>query len=278
RSVTFVLARIVGDGLKLYAIRRSGVLPSSSIFINIARLIVFIVGFLVLLQTFGVSITPMLTALGVGGLAIALALQDTLANLFAGLQLLAAKKVRLGDFIRLDSGDEGEVIDINWRNTSLRQLPNNIVIVPNSRLATAIITNFHMPQTEMAVVFQMGVAYDTDLEHVERVTIEVATETMREVPGAIRTFEPFVRYHTFGDSSINFSVILRCQSYTEQYLLKHEFVKRLHKRYRDEGIEIPFPQRTLHFADPAAEETVRPRGKAQRSASKRPAAKRGSRR
>lgn len=273
-SFTFVIARIVGDALKLYALRRSGVLPASSIFINIARLIVYLVGFLVLLQTFGVSITPLLTALGVGGLAIALALQDTLANLFAGLQLLAAKKVRLGDFIRLDSGEEGEVIDINWRNTSLRQLPNNIVIVPNSRLAGAIITNFHMPQSEMSVVFQMGVAYDTDLEQAERVTIEVATETLRSVPGAVRSFEPFIRYHTFGDSSIDFSIILRCDSYTDQFILKHEFIKRLHKRYREEGIEIPFPQRTLHFADEAAE-AVRENG---RQPAKRSPSKRSSRR
>lgn len=251
-SATWVLARIIGDSMKLYALRSSGVLPGSSIFINIARLLVFLVGILVLLQTFGISITPLLTALGVGGLAIALALQDTLSNLFAGLQLLAAKKVRLGDFVKLDSGDEGEVIDINWRNTALRQLPNNIVIVPNARMASAIITNFNMPQPEMAVIVQVGVAYDSDLERVEVVTTDVAKETLTTVPGGVAGFEPFIRYHTFNDFSIDFSVILRGSAFVDQYLLKHEFLKRLHARYAKEGIEIPFPIRTVRFdeADP----------------------------
>ena len=91
----------------------------------------------------------------------------------------------------------------------------------------------------------VGVDYDSDLEHVERVTCDVARDVMRTVPGAVAQFEPFIRYHTFGESSIDFTVILRASEFVDQYLVKHEFVKRLHQRYRQEGITIPFPIRTL---------------------------------
>ncbi len=254
---TVIVARLGARMIRAAALGRPGVAQSSSIFVNITRLVVYVVGFLVLLQTVGVSIAPLLTALGVGGLAVALALQDTLSNLFAGIHILASKKVQPGDFIRLDSGEEGYVVDINWRNTWIRQLPNNMVLVPNARLASAIVTNFYRPETELAVLVQVGVSYDSDLAKVERVTIEVAAEVMREVDGAVPGFEPFIRYHTFGDSSIDFSVILRGREFTDQYLITHEFVKRLHERYRAEGIEIPFPIRTVHLrAGDAAEEPM----------------------
>ncbi len=133
-SATVVAARI-GAGLAgLYSRRAVGADRSISIFTYIAKLIIYIIGFLVILQSFGVSITPILTALGVGGLAVALALQDTLGNLFAGLGIIAVRKVRVGEFVRLDSGQEGYIADISWRYTEIRQLANNMILVPNSKL------------------------------------------------------------------------------------------------------------------------------------------------
>ena len=98
----------------------------------------------------------------------------------------------------------------------------------------------------MAVLVDVGVSYGSDLEEVERATVEVAREVMDEVQGGVPGFAPFIRYHTFGDFSITFTVILRAKEFVDQYLIKHEFVKRLHRRYRDEGIEIPFPIRTVY--------------------------------
>jgi len=246
-SVTIVAAKMAVSFVRLYTDRRRDIFPSTSIFHNLTKALVFVIGLLIVLQSLGVSITPILTALGVGGLAVALALQDTLSNLFSGLHIIAARQVRPGDYVKLDSGEEGYLSDITWRNTTIRALPNNRIIVPNSKLASTIITNYHLPDKEMAVLVQVGVSYDSDLEKVERVTIEVGKEVMREVPGAVPGFEPFIRYHTFADFSINFTVILRAREFVDQYLVKHEFVKRLHKRYRDEGIEIPFPIRTIHM-------------------------------
>lgn len=245
-SVTWVAARLAA-ALVQTAGGTDAVLPSARILRNIAQASVLLVGVLVTLSTVGISVTPLLTALGVGGLAVGLALQDTLANLFAGFHLLVSRQVRPGDFVRLGSGQEGYVEDITWRYTTIRQLPNDLVIVPNGQLASAVTVNFSLPDASQAVLVEVGVGYDSNLDDVERVTVEVAKEVLREVAGAAADFVPFIRFHTFGDSAIAFTVILRAQHYTDQYLLTHEFVKRLHRRYRFEGISIPYPQRTVHL-------------------------------
>ena len=248
-SVTLVLAKIAVGFVDSYTRRVKGVSPLTSIFTNLTNIVVFVVGILIILQTLGVAITPMLTALGVGGLAVALALQDTLSNLFSGLHIIASRQVRPGDYVELDSGERGYVTDIAWRNTTIRALPNNMIIVPNSKMASAIITNYCEPEKEMSVLIQVGVSYNSDLEQVENITIDVAKEVMGGIQGGIPEFEPFIRYHTFGDSSIDFTVILRTREFVNQYIIKHEFIKRLHERYKKEGVEIPFPIRTVYMRE-----------------------------
>ncbi|MEV6957704.1 mechanosensitive ion channel family protein [Streptomyces sp. NPDC051207] len=242
---TVSVARVVAGLVRSVAQSRSGVAASATIFVNITRVLVMAIGFLVVLQTLGISIAPLLTALGVGGLAVALALQDTLANLFAGLHILASKTVQPGDYIRLSSGEEGYVEDINWRQTTVRNLSNNLVVVPNGELAKTNMTNFMRPEQQLTIMVQVGVGYDSDLEHVERVTTEVVTEVMTEISGAVPDHEPAVRFHTFGDSRIGFTVILGVGEFSDQYRVKHEFIKRLHRRYRAEGIRIPAPTRNV---------------------------------
>ncbi|MET9390204.1 mechanosensitive ion channel family protein [Streptomyces sp. NPDC006624] len=242
---TVSAARVVAGLVRTVTQSRSGVAGSATIFVNITRILVLAIGFLVVLQTLGISIAPLLTALGVGGLAVALALQDTLANLFAGIHILASKTVQPGDYIKLSSGEEGYVEDINWRQTTIRNLSNNLVVLPNGQLAQANMTNFMRPEEQLTILVQVGVAYDSDLEHVERVTNEVIAETMTEVEGAVPDHEPIIRFHTFGDSRIGFTVILGVGEFSDQYRIKHEFIKRLHRRYRAEGIRIPAPARTV---------------------------------
>ena len=251
-AVTLAAARLAGGIVGSIALARSGISQSVTIFANITRTIVFVVGTLVLLQSLGVSITPLLTALGVGGLAVALALQDTLANLFAGVHILASKTIVPGDFIRLSTGEEGHVVDINWRKTTVRTMSDNLVIVPNAKFAAAILTNYHQPEQDMGLLLQAKVGYDSDLEHVERVVIEVGKEVMTEVEGGVPDYDPLVRFHTFGECSIDFTVILRTRDFTDQFVVKHEFVKRLHTRFRAEGISIPLPTRHLVFPDSPA--------------------------
>lgn len=240
-AATVATMRVVAGLVQSVAMSRSGMANSATIFANIARITVLAVGVLVLLQTLGISIAPLLTALGVGGLAVALALQDTLANLFAGVHILASRKVKLGDYIQLSTGEEGYVTDINWRNTVVHQLPDNDLIVPNAQLANATVTNTHRPTRQLSVPVQVEVGYDSDLGRVEEVTVDVGREVMREVAGGVPDHEPTVRFHTFGEHGIGFSVSLRADEFADQYLVKHEFIKRLHRRYRDEGITIPVP-------------------------------------
>ncbi len=245
-TAVLVLARITSGMVRIQGRRTS--IPSISLFANLTKITVFVLGILVILQTLGISITPILTALGVGGLAVALALQGTLSDLFAGLQIIASKQIRIGDYVQLDSGQEGYVTDITWKNTTIRGLPNNMIIIPNSKLASTILTNFNQPVREMSVLVQVGVHYDSDLEKVEGVTIEVAKQVMNEVEGGVSGFEPFIRYHTFDQSSINFTVILRSKEFVNKYIVKHEFIKRLKKRFNKENIVIPFPITTVQMS------------------------------
>lgn len=246
-SVSWVASRLGVAIVSSHATQALGALPSVALLTNVVRITILLLGGFIALETLGISITPLLTALGVGGLAVGLALQDTLANLFAGVHILVSHQIRPGDFVRLSTGEEGFVQDITWRYTTIRQLPNNMTIVPNSKLASSVTANFTLPDAEQAVLVEVGVAYDSDVARVERVTVEVGREVMTEVEGGVPGFTPFIRLHTLGDSSIQFTVILRGRDYVSQYLIKHEFIKRLLERYRAEGIEIPFPVRTVRL-------------------------------
>jgi small-conductance mechanosensitive channel len=237
-SVTWVLARLSGAAAeRALAGQRTG-LPRASLVSNIARLIVVAMGVMIALQTLGIAITPFITALGVGALAVGLALQDTLANFFAGIHILTSRQIRTGDVVRLPSGDEGYVRDVTWRYTTIHQLNDNILIVPNSVLAGATITNYSRPSLELNVSIPLRVASDSDLAHVEQVTLDVAREVTREAAGAVRTFEPYVRYVAFADAGIDLTLVLRAREYRDQQLVRHELIRRLLERFRADGIDV----------------------------------------
>jgi len=238
-SITVVCAGLVGQLVFLYGSRLRPTMPVTSLTEHVAKIFVIMLGSLMILNGLGISITPLLTALGVGGLAVALALQDTLSNLFSGFYLTMARYVRVGDYVKLESEQEGYIEDIGWRATRIHMLSNSTILVPNQKLGQAIVTNYHLPSRELAVLVEVRVDFTSDLAAIERVTTEVAREVMRTVPGSILEFEPFIRYHTFGDLGIHFTVILRAKEFVDQYLIKHEFIKRLQARYQQEGILIP---------------------------------------
>jgi small-conductance mechanosensitive channel len=202
---------------------------------------VFILLVLLVLGQLGYKITPLLTSLGIAGVAVALALQDTLGNLFAGFYILFDRPLKVGDYVQLDTGDEGFVEEIGWRNTKIRPWANNIIVIPNAKLAQSVIVNHHLPQQVQKVYIPCGVDYNSDLEHVERVCIEVGKEVMARIEGTDETWEPVVRFKEFADSNINFLLVLQIKEFGVQYLLSHECVKALHKRFREEGIEISWP-------------------------------------
>lgn len=245
-SLVLVAMRVTGAFVRGASDRSGGAIPSPTLVANLAQILVAILGSVLILQNQGIQITPILTALGIGGLAVALALQDTLGNLFAGVQIILGRQFRARDYVRLETGEMGMVTDVKARSTTVRTFPDgNQVIVPNSRLATSVVKNFSLPEQRLWISIGVGVSYGSDLEGVERVTLSVAREASEAVEGRPPEEEPVFRYEGFGDSSIDFQVRIRCREFTEQFLVRHEFIKRLHRRYAAEGITIPFPIRTL---------------------------------
>ena len=203
---------------------------------------------MLVLDNLGISLTAVWTTLGVGSVAVALALQDTLSNFFSGVYLRLDRPVRVGDYVKLDSGDEGFVVALGWRSTRIKTLPNNVVVVPNAKLASAIVTNYSLPEPAMSLLVSVGTSYDSDPEQVERILIEEAKAAAQNTPGLMADPEPFVRFIPgFGDSSLNFTLICRVATFVDQYLAQHEIRKRIFARFRQEGISIPFPQRDVHL-------------------------------
>jgi small-conductance mechanosensitive channel len=249
-SVTAAAANLAGKMFRHYIQKSNLPLPTTGLAYGILKSVIYIIGLLIIMGVFGISVAPLLTALGVGGLAVALALQDTLANLFAGIHILVEKSIRVGDFIKLESGQEGYVEDITWRTTRVRMLPNNMVVIPNNKLSQSIVTNYYLPEHRMAVLIPIGVSYSSDPEHVERVLVEEAKKAVGEVPGLLGDPEPFVRFIPgFGDSSLDFTLICQVREFVDQYLVQHELRKRIFRRFGSEGIDIPFPHRTVYLRE-----------------------------
>lgn len=246
-SVVVLLDNLSKTTIQKYTPTSPLLKTSGSLLKGTLRTIIFCIGILIILSTMGVSITPIIASLGIGSLAIALALQPTLENFFSGIQLVADKPIRVGDYIELDSGEQGFVEKIGWRSTWIKMLPNNIVIMPNSMMAQSKLINYYYPEKQLSVPVDVGVHYDSDLEHVERVTLEVAKVILREHKWGVDDYETFVVFHTFDSSSINFTVMLRAQEYFNRFFIKSAFIKALHKRYSEEGIVIPYPIRAVNL-------------------------------
>jgi small-conductance mechanosensitive channel len=249
-TITIGLAN-VSDRLLAYFLKRAE-LPISvtSLLLAVVKAVVYIIGVLIMLNFLGISIAPIITALGVGGLAMALALQDTLSNLFAGVHIMAEQTIRVGDFIRLETGQEGYVEDISWRTTRVRMLPNNMVIVPNNKLSQSVLTNYHLPAREMVLQVPVSVSYASDPDVVERVLLEEAQQAAAEVPGLLADPAPLVRlFPGFGESSLNFSLLCRIREIGDQNPVLAALNLRILKRFRKEGIEFPYPTRTVYIKD-----------------------------
>ena len=237
--ITFVTARLLTGLLRAYMHRGEDTRSSISLFNTIIYILVYCLGGLVILQAMGISITPIITALGIGGLAVALALQDTLSNLFAGIQITLIRNTKPGDYVSLSTGEEGTVRDITWRNTMLLTQSNNIIIIPNSKLASTIVTNYSLPEDSLSVSLTFGISYDSDLEKVERVTIEVTNALLKEFE--ITNGDPTFRYKEFAVNAITCNISFTVQQLMRQYVIRHTLIKRLYKRFKEEGIIIPFP-------------------------------------
>lgn len=208
-------------------------------------ILVFAAGFLVVLDTLGLAISPLLAGLGIGGLAVALALQPLLGNVFASSYMLSDSSIRIGDYIEMRDGPTGMVDDIGWRATRIRSFDNNIVIVPNSALADALVTNFTLTSLEASAGVELGVSYDEDLSQVETICREVLTTLRDEWPTSVKVSDPVVSFTGFGDSRIGVLLKLQSQTWSDSFGLRHEMIKRIHARFTVEGITMNYPTRRV---------------------------------
>lgn len=241
-SITYVSANIASGLIQLAAGGHLG-MASTSIFRVLAKMGVWSLGIAVMLRQVGIPIGPIIAALSVGGLAVALALQDTLANLFAGIHIIMSRQVKIGDLIKLETGTEGVVEDINWRNTTVRAPANNLVVIPNSKLSTSIVTNNALPEPETILIIPLVVGFNNDLKEVERIALNVARDVLTNVVGGVADSIPFVRFTSLVGNP-RFTVTLRAKDYQAQFVLRHEYIKRIHQQFCNEEIDYSEQKRT----------------------------------
>ncbi len=212
---------------------------------RVTPIVVYSLGILMALDLVGISITPLVAGLGLGGLAVALALQPTLSNFFSGTYLITEGDLNEGDFVELDGGPAGFVVDVGWRSTKVRDRFNNLIMIPNSKMIDSIMTNYYSQTKLMTVIVACGVSYESDLKRVEEVVLEVANGVREDVEEAVDDFEPMIRFTDFGESNIDFVAVLQADDRAASFVVRHELIKRLHDRFNTEGIEINYPVRRV---------------------------------
>lgn len=245
-SMTYSLVGGFKDYLSLYGQKTGTSTAGTTLIRYIGSFLFWGAGIAVILSFFDISLLPALTALGVGGLAVALAFQDTLANLFAGIHITLSQQMRLEDFVEVSGGEKGFINDIGWRTTTLRTLQNNLVIIPNKKMAESTVINYNLPEHQVAVEIKLSVAYDTDPYWLEEVIIDEVTQSVGEIDGLVET-PPSVRFSEFGDSALEIKVYPSVDRIELTFAARHELMKRLNRRLREEGVVIPYPIRTLHI-------------------------------
>ncbi|MCS6954735.1 MAG: mechanosensitive ion channel family protein, partial [Candidatus Calescibacterium sp.] len=248
-SIFIFVSAVIVQIIRYYVSKSDVPLPNVEIFYNLIRILIGLVGVITALWYLGVPMAPILTTLGVGGLAVSLALQGILSNFFSGMNILFSRVFSKGDYIKVDNQFEGIVEDITWFSTKLVMRNNNRIIIPNSKIVNSILINYKHPSPPMRILVPLSVSYFSDLEKTEKVTLEVAEYVQRNVEGANPDFKPVVRFNSFSDYSINFNVILEVLDNDCQFLVVHEFIKLIKKEYEKQGIEIPFPVRTVYLKE-----------------------------
>jgi small-conductance mechanosensitive channel len=247
-SMSIAAANVVGSVYSAQMQKLDIPISSTGLVGGVLKSAVIVIGMLIILGILGISVAPLITALGVGGLAVALALQDTLANLFAGFHLLIEKSIRVGDFIRLESGHEGYVDDITWRTSRIKTLSNNTVMIPNKKLAQSEVVNYSLPQPEIGISVAVRVGYGADLDRVEGVLMEEAQKAVLELPGLVEGQKPSVGLNP-GESWVEVSLNFTVKRFVDQYAVRDAVHRRVFKRFAQEGIEIPFTARSVYVKE-----------------------------
>lgn len=246
---TLLASRLAVSTIQIYSVKSESTVSLSSLFEYLTKVIIFSTGFLIIIQSIGVEITALITAFGVGSLSIGLAFQNTLSNLISGVNIILARKIRVGDYIRIRQGEEGYVIDVELRYTVVKDIYNNITVIPNSQVVNGSFKNYSLEDTSMLLPIEIAISYDSDLEKVEQTTLAVAKNVLETIKGGNKEYEPFMRYQKFDHFAIKFTIYLKINEYFDRLIITHEFMKKLYQTYQQENIKIAYPI-TNNFLSP----------------------------
>lgn len=239
-SMTIVAANLSAHLFKGIVKGSDGGQIRSGLAVGMVRGAVMAIGAMVIFSILGISITPILTALGVGGLAVALALKDTLENLFAGIYLITDRTIRVGDVVKLESGQDGVVDDIGWRTIRIRTFNNTTIILPNIKLAQSLVTNFCIPNQKFGTSFTFMVGPDNDPDKVESIVSEILKKGSEDIVGIVGHPNPTVRFIAgILPGALEFTVAYHVEEYTDLSFTQHELKKRMFRAFRDQAVSLP---------------------------------------
>ncbi len=204
--------------------------------------VLFTIGLLIILYKFEVDVSGIVLSLGIGSLAVALAAQETLSNMIAGFVILVDRPFRIGDRIRIPSGEIGDVVEIGMRSTKLLDFDHNLIILPNAELVKTRIQNLTYPNTISRIVVDVGVAYSSDIDKAKSILLSVAGEHKL----VSKEFEPQVFVTNFSASSIEMRLVARTSDFRDVYQIQSDLRQTINREFKKSGIEIPFPQMVIH--------------------------------
>jgi len=202
------------------------------------RGVIIAFGLLMFLASVGISIGPLLASLGITSLAIALALQETVKNVISGFFLIADKPLEIGDYVRLQSGQEGRLFELGWRSSKFRMLSSEVVVVPNSQLVDSIVTNYRSSEGEVAISIDFAVLNSNNPAQVERVARDVAREVVVSVAPDGHVCAPDILFQGISGNLINLTVLIRAPTSDSIASVRSEFIKRLLARFAREEIRL----------------------------------------
>jgi MscS family membrane protein len=197
------------------------------------------------LAAWGIEVGPLLAGLGIGGLALALALQPTLSNIFGGVSLILDKAIKVGDTIKLQSGEGGTVYDIGLRSTKIKTWNNQIIIISNSKLVDSMVTNFNQPDRTIRIDIEFGVAYGSKIDKVKK----IALDCLKGEKNIIKTPEPKVWFTEMDDSSLNFKLMFYADDLNNKWTTHQNVITKLYESLNKNRVTIPFPQREIWVHD-----------------------------
>lgn len=253
--ITSIIIRIIDSSVKhafeSHSRRTSSklneaILPLINRVINV---VIVLIALIIVLNHFGQDVSSLVVSLGVGSLAIALAAQDTLANMIAGFVIMMDRPFRVGDRIKLPSGEVGDVSEIGIRSTKILDFDNNLIVHPNAELIKSKIVNYSYPEEVIRLIVEVGVAYGTEIDKARNIMLDVA----KKHPDVLADPKPEVYLIDLADSSVNLKLVARTDNFRLKFPIETTMREQIYNAFLSEGVEIPFPQRVLHVKEKSNE-------------------------